>query len=253
MNCERTREQLTAYLDGELEGDDGTPVRGHLRTCEACRAIATDEAALRDGLRALPPVDPPASLWAGVQARLAAEEVRESERPAWRRALAKWGRMIPAPRYVAIGGLAVAATIAFVIWKTHDSEPAPIADNDGVQRPVHDNNVKIAPEHTAPKPVPTMCKTISDSDDVTLDLAQDSAREQNAYECAIQDLMTKVTPVRAQWNDRDRSLFDENIKTMREAIAKADGRAKAKASRALVRYLQNAANRDDVVAIAGVP
>src|SRR6185312_11273287 len=81
MTCDKTREQLTAYLDGELEGDRGTAVRGHLRTCDACRAMASDEAALRDGLRSLPPVDPPASLWANVQARLAQEEVAESERP----------------------------------------------------------------------------------------------------------------------------------------------------------------------------
>ena len=44
MTCERVRAQLTSYLDGELDGDAGTVVRGHLRTCEACRAIAADEA-----------------------------------------------------------------------------------------------------------------------------------------------------------------------------------------------------------------
>src|SRR5688572_12533357 len=88
MKCESVREKLTAYLDGELEGERGSAVRGHLRGCDACRQIAADEAALRDGLRALPPLDPPASLWAGVQARLAAEEVKDAERPAWGRALA---------------------------------------------------------------------------------------------------------------------------------------------------------------------
>ena len=88
--CGQFRSQLTSYLEGELEGDRGSAVRGHLRTCEACRAVAGDEAVLRDGLRALQPIDPPASLWAGVQARLAADEVAESKKPAWRRALARW-------------------------------------------------------------------------------------------------------------------------------------------------------------------
>src|SRR5438067_6919520 len=79
MTCNDMRAKLTAYLDGELEDDRGSAVRGHLRGCQACRDAARDEAALRDGLRALPPVDPPASLWAGVQARLARAEVADAE------------------------------------------------------------------------------------------------------------------------------------------------------------------------------
>jgi anti-sigma factor RsiW len=73
-SCEQTRRRLTAYLDGDLDADGGTLVRVHLRGCAACRQVASDEAALRDELRALPSVDPPASLWAGVQAQLAAAE-----------------------------------------------------------------------------------------------------------------------------------------------------------------------------------
>ena len=105
MKCDSVRAKLTAYLDGELEGERGSAVRGHLRSCDACRQVAADEAALRDGLRALPPVDPPPSLWAGVQQRLAAAEVADAERPAWRRALA-W----LSPRAPQIG-LATAALI----------------------------------------------------------------------------------------------------------------------------------------------
>ena len=54
MTCDDVRPQLTPYLDGELEDDRGSAVRGHLRGCEACRTAADEEAALRDGLRALP-------------------------------------------------------------------------------------------------------------------------------------------------------------------------------------------------------
>ena len=53
--CDRIRPRLTAYLDGELADDHGSFVRGHLRECAACRQVARDEAALRDGLRLLPP------------------------------------------------------------------------------------------------------------------------------------------------------------------------------------------------------
>ncbi|MBA2540217.1 MAG: zf-HC2 domain-containing protein, partial [Deltaproteobacteria bacterium] len=132
MTCEHVRTQLTGYLDGELDGDAGTMVRGHLRICESCRGVAADEAVLRDGLRSLPPVDPPNSLWAGVQARLAVEEVAASQRPAWRRVLARWQRWMPAPRVAITGALVAAAAVGVIVWKTRDvdvdvDQPQPIA------------------------------------------------------------------------------------------------------------------------------
>ena len=35
MKCESVRVKLTAYLDGELEDERGSAVRGHLRGCDA--------------------------------------------------------------------------------------------------------------------------------------------------------------------------------------------------------------------------
>ena len=40
--CESVEDKLTAYLDGELEGDRATLVRGHLRTCTSCRELAAE-------------------------------------------------------------------------------------------------------------------------------------------------------------------------------------------------------------------
>lgn len=251
MTCERVQAQLTSYLDGEL-GDAGTVIRGHLRTCEACRAIAADEAVLRDGLRSLPPVDPPASLWAGVQAQLAAEEVAESKRPAWRRALARWQRFIPAPR-VAIGGtLFAAAAVLVIYWKTR----APDVDVVGNDPIVVVPPPKFAPE--APKqPVKVAarpnCKTVADASDVTEDIALDGQRQLVAYDCAIQELLTEAANVRGEWSDTQRSQFDDQVKSMRDAIASAaDGKPKQRATRAMVSYLQGAVTRDQVL-LAGVP
>src|SRR4029079_8859436 len=93
--CKTIQPRLTAYLDGELAADHGSLVRGHLRECSACREIARDEASLRDSLRTLAPIDPPASLWAGVQAKLAAAEVADAHTPAWRRLVARFTRWAP--------------------------------------------------------------------------------------------------------------------------------------------------------------
>lgn len=253
MTCERVRAQLTAYLDGELE-DAGVIVRGHLRICEACRSIAADEAVLRDGLRSLPHVDPPSSLWAGVQARLAAEEVAESKRPSWRRALARWQRLLPAPRFAIAGVLVAAAAIGVVYWKTRPTaEDAPVIVDNGHK------SVPVPPQQFAPDgpkqvtPARPNCTTVADGNDVTHDLELDARRVDAAYDCAIQELLTEASHVRSEWTDTQRSAFDERVKAMREALAKAtDGKPKQRAARAMVAYLQGAVTRDQVL-LAGVP
>ena len=107
MNCEDVRPQLTSYLDGELEDDRGSAVRGHLRECDSCRAASDDEAALRDGLRALPALDVPSTLWANVQRQLAEAEVADAHTPRWRRVMRRWAQWMT-PRFaLASGALAV--------------------------------------------------------------------------------------------------------------------------------------------------
>ncbi len=251
MTCERVRAQLTGYLDGELDSDAGTVVRGHLRICESCRAIAADEAMLRDGLRSLPTVDPPNSLWAGVQAQLAAEEVAESKRPSWRRALARWQRMLPAPRFAIAGALVAAAAIGVVYWKTRPSvEDAPVVvDNKSVTVPPP----VFAPDAPKPKPTRPDCTTVVDATDVTQDLELDAKRADAAHDCAIQELLTEAAHVRSEWTETQRSAFDDRVRSMRDAIAKAgDGKPKKRAAGALVSYLQGAVTRDQVL-LAGVP
>jgi putative zinc finger protein len=247
MTCERVRAQLTSYLDGELDGDAGTVVRGHLRTCEACRTTAADEAVLRDGLRSMPSVDPPASMWAGVQARLAAEEVAESKRPAWRRALARWQRWIPAPR-VAMGGVLVAAAaVGVIVWKTHETpEPVQLVDTPVVVPP------QTFAAETPKPPARPNCTQVADAPDVTEDLQLDGKRMLTAYDCAIDELLGEAANIRGEWTDTQRAAFDDKVKAMRETLAKADGKPKQRAARAMVTYLQGAVTRDQVL-LAGVP
>ena len=248
MTCERVRAQLTSYLDGELDGDAGTVVRGHLRSCEACRAIAADEAVLRDGLRSMPPVDPPASLWAGVQARLAAEEVAESKRPAWRRELARWQRLVPAPRVAIGGGLVDAAAAGVIAWKTREAaEPAQLAD--AKPTPVIVPPQTFAPD--MPKARPN-CTQVADAPDVSEDLELDGKRMLTAYDCAIDELLSEAANVRGEWTDTQRAAFDDQVKAMRASLAKADGKHKQRAARAMVTYLQGAVTRDQVL-LAGAP
>jgi anti-sigma factor RsiW len=71
VNCTRIERELSAYLDGELQGARRDQVERHLADCERCRAVL---ARLRQTARlvaAMPEVAPPASIAARVFAQVA--------------------------------------------------------------------------------------------------------------------------------------------------------------------------------------
>ncbi|NVB83225.1 MAG: hypothetical protein HOV81_32935 [Kofleriaceae bacterium] len=251
MTCDHVRSKLTAYLDGELADDRGSAVRGHLRGCEACRQVASDEAALRDGLRALQPIDPPATLWAGVQARLAAAEVKDSERPAWRRVLARWAPKAPT---IGLAGAALAAAAALIIIRTqHDETPVapPVAQKT--------EPVAVAPPHVEPAPqTPAPCTRtpIDENADVTAAIAAEPASVTDDYACAARDLVELAQEARVHWADDRKAELDAKLAAFDKQLASAkDDRARQRTYRAMIRYLQHAVIRDDVAlaSIGGAP
>jgi len=246
--CETIQPRLTAYLDGDLDGESGSVVRGHLRECAACRQVARDGAALRDGLRLLPPVDPPMSMWAGVQAQLAAAEVADARKPRWRRTVARWARWAPwpptMPQYAA--GAALAATaVVMLYWRTQRvDELAPDA-------------VAVAPIRTEP-PHPLRTEPMapalvaSAGDDVTADLLAEPARTTESYAQVIEELMKLASEARTAWGDEQKAAFDTRLAALRTGIDHAaQGRPQQRAQRALIRYLQLAVVRDDVMLAGG--
>lgn len=247
MTCDDVRPRLTAYLDGDLDPDRGTVVRGHLRTCDACREVAAQEAVLRDGLRDLPTVDPPTHLWATIQHQLAAAEVAESERPAWKRALARWAPMLP--RF-AMGGALAAAAITVLWWRTHDDAAPPPA-------PVQDRVVAMpSPKIEAAHPVtPSSCNLDAPAGtDVTADLAGEAARITACYAQTASELRVLATDARGSWSAEDQHAFDAQVASLQQAIdAAEDGRPRQRAYRALNRYLQITLTRDRVALASGTP
>ncbi|HEY0477963.1 MAG TPA: zf-HC2 domain-containing protein [Kofleriaceae bacterium] len=250
--CEKIRPQLTAYLDGELADDPGSVVRGHLRECAACRQIARDEAALRDALRMLAPVDPPASLWAGVRGQLAAAEVADARKPRWRRHAARWGRWarsmrwVPTMRQLATASLVAAAAIAVFTWRGQVGNPPP----DRIAQPQPEPQRPPPPQHALP--APAIVPSPPSADDVTADLIAEPARTTATYARAIEELMTVAEETRARWSDGDKAAFDAHIAGLRDAITRAGPpRAVQRAQRSLIRYLQGAVVRDDVMLASG--
>jgi len=245
MTCDRIREQLTAYLDGDLDADRGTVVRGHLRGCDDCRKVAEAEAALRDELRALPPLDPPASLWSGVQARLAQAEVAEASRPAWRRALARWAPRMPR---VATGGLIAAAAASVLWWRVHRDVESPPPSPP--QPPIvhHNPPPVIVPSHEK-----LDCILDPDANDVSVQLLDDASRVTACWQKAAEDLVAAVKEDSARWSEAQRKQFDTEVTALRaRAVHAQPGKARQRAYRAMLTYARTALTRDQL-AMAGEP
>jgi negative regulator of sigma E activity len=264
--CDKIRPRLTAYLDGELADDHGSVVRGHLRECTACRQVSRDEAALRDGLRLLPPVDPPASLWTGIQARLAAEEVADARTPRWRRAAARWmrwarARWTPTMPQLAVASAVAAIAIAILSWRSHrvDEPVGPVVEVPPLPVP-HGPPVgpasSPAPDRgVAPGRLATPDRVDAPSpDDVTADLAADAARTTESYDRVVGELMTLAEAARERWSDDDRVAFDSRVAGLRSAIARATApRSAQHAQGKLIRYLQHAIVHDEMLLASGGP
>jgi anti-sigma factor RsiW len=258
--CDKIRPRLTAYLDGELADDHGSVVRGHLRECAACRAAARDEAVLRDGLRLMPPVDPPVSLWAGIQTRLAAEEVADARTPRWRRDATRWARWArarwtPTMPQLAVASAAAAVAIAVVTLRSHRADepapPPPIA-----LRPPPVPLVPPGPPDPAVRPVPDRAAAADapSPDDVTADLAAEPARTTESYDRAVGELMTRVEAARKRWSDDKRLAFDARVAGLRGAIARAGvPRLVQHAQGLLIRYLQDALVEGEMLLASGGP
>jgi len=260
VSCKDIRPQLTAYLDGEVDAERGSVIRGHLRGCEACRDVARDEAAIRDGLRDLPPLDPPASLWSGVQARLAEIEVADAERPRWRRVLAQIGhgpenalrglRWLLVPRNassrIALGALVASTAVVLAYWRTHSE-----VDGPTLTEVLDQTNYQIVALQSTPPPTPHVTPTPADLD-VTEDLAADNARANARYTDVIEENEPLAREARAHWAADRQATFDAHVARLKTEIAAAKGRARQHLQGDLARYLQNAATRDQVVvAVAG--
>ena len=243
--CTNIVPRLTAYLDGELAGDEGSVVRGHLRECAACRQVARDEAALRDGLRQLAPVDPPASLWAGVQAQLAAAEVADAHTPWWRRLARRWTPVMPSIRQVAAGSLlAAAAVVALSLHaRPRDDAPAQVA------------SVTVPPAQIAEPPAKA---SVPPADDVTADLIAEPARTTARYGQVIEQLMKLASEARPTWSDERKAAFDTRVAELAASLDQTarsshgvEPRRQQRIQRTWIRYLQAAVVRDDVMLAGG--
>lgn len=70
MTCDDVLPFVDDYVDGACDRVTAASVHHHLQGCPTCRATADDLTRIRATSLALGPVEPPAHVWAGIQARL---------------------------------------------------------------------------------------------------------------------------------------------------------------------------------------
>ena len=71
--CERYYNAINELVDGTLGPLRRSELELHLEGCDGCRALAADLQAIARSAAALPPLDPPAGVWAAIAGRLQAE------------------------------------------------------------------------------------------------------------------------------------------------------------------------------------
>ena len=107
MRCDRARELIDAYVDGELGGDDRAAVAAHVETCAECAELMADIRRTSQAVAALGRDSAPAALAPRLRSRLATL-VEEERSQAWRPTSSAW-------RQAAVLVLCCALS-AFVTW-----------------------------------------------------------------------------------------------------------------------------------------
>lgn len=216
MTCRDVAARVTAYVDGDLDAAVTSAVRGHLRTCAACRDEAQAEAALRTHLAALPPPPPPAQLWSQIQARLAEAEVADSRRGAAARI---WTRLVAWRLPLSLAAVSAAAMTLLWLRRAELPEGAPGRQATALAPPVAGAPVR----------------------DVLDELADAPAVIDAQFAGAVEELVALAESDRARWPAPRAAAFSSELAARRAAIASAAvGRPREAAWRGLVGYLQEA-------------
>jgi anti-sigma factor RsiW len=79
INCPDLQEDVSLWVDGELDLTRPETVKRHLECCPECAAFHRDMNAIRQGVERLEPIEPPDRLWKSIRFQLEAEGLIRSE------------------------------------------------------------------------------------------------------------------------------------------------------------------------------
>lgn len=132
MSCERFEERLADYMDGDARAGNVTDAErerldAHAASCAACAELVADLRAIMARAATLGAIDPPPSVWVGIESRIAADVVpitSAASRPVRARRAVPLGYGIAA----AVAIMAATSGITYVAIKNGTQEAAaPVA------------------------------------------------------------------------------------------------------------------------------
>jgi hypothetical protein len=194
LRCTDAQKQSSSYLDSELSPDRSAAVRGHLRTCDDCRIAFEEERELIEAATLLPELSPPDSIWEGVQARIAKEEVKDSlEWP-----LGRWLRL----RWQPIAGIGIAAAMAATVLLAQSGSAPPAQHAEGVEPPAQATQLAAAMEASYSQA-----------------RQEELAEADRQYIQTISALREMLEDDRPRWDEQEAAAVDERLSVFRkEAI-----------------------------------
>lgn len=79
INCADIQEDVSLWVDGELDSSRTETVEKHLGSCAECAAFHQDLNSIRERVEGLEPIDPPEHLWTSLRFQLEAEGLIHSK------------------------------------------------------------------------------------------------------------------------------------------------------------------------------
>lgn len=259
MTCRDVEARLTAYLDGELDPATSSALRGHLRTCAACNAMAEDHARIAGALAAMHdrPLDPPRHLYDQILRRLGEAEEVDARRSPWALGARRfWDRVRP---HLLPGAAVATAAVLALVWWTRDDR-ASRSEPTMAEIPPRVADDPPAPEVEPPVPAPPAPP--EERVDVETALVTEAQRIDALYADVVEDLTADALEERATWTGARQRSFDAELARLHAAVRARPlvidasirgldpdgdhgaGEARERAWQALVGFLQRAAVGD---------
>jgi hypothetical protein len=200
MNCREIAPLLDELVDGTLDPARASGVRGHARGCAACAARLAETEALVAGMQRLEPMDPPASLWAGIRSELDRAEAADAARPRW------WWWWQGARKQVAWTGAAFAgAALCVSVWVGQKREAGVPTTTAAVEA-----SAPVAPAVAAAAAAPMAV------DEAVAEIQAADAE----YQKAMAQLEQAVAAEKPRWRGEVAHAFDENLAVIDAAVEK---------------------------------
>jgi len=110
MRCRDVERWVTAYLEGDLDDNRASALRGHIRGCPCCEALVAEHVLLVESAAKAEMPDVPPELWASIEGALDGAEEADAQRS---RLWLWWPRLRP---ILAGAALAGATALALFLW-----------------------------------------------------------------------------------------------------------------------------------------